>query len=447
MWRFAVALLLSAELASACSCSHLTDCGLVQQPVIFIGKVVAGGVESLRDNPWYKSAKSVRLEVVESFRGLPPGTKFVDVETPLWPGMCSPNPYRPGRTYLVAPSTQDGKFVDGICFTGRDVEHIPDTVDYVRRHFRNPGFSIRGRVAATDHGDSSLVGFLLSQDEAVPLRGVRVWTSSKGRNFSAVTDASGRYELAVPGPGKYAVHAGFPPYPSASVQVELPAGAACELQDFPMLSGSSISGRVYDRHGQPLQDARVGLIDVSRPAPDPQAPVRFRTAYAEQPGGRFLFENVPLGRYLLVFNPDGPQAEGYKSSPLETTFYPNGVPRAQAQVIEIGRPGMSVAGQDLIVGQPISFRSVTVKVRFPDGAPMTTAQVDVVCESAEPGGIPWIAREIQSGRKTQVRFQVPAGRALRISVTDWYGRPLKQPYESAHPSGSAPIVQEFVVVP
>lgn len=78
--------------------------------------------------------------------------------------MCSPNPYHPGRTYLVTPGTKDGKFTDGICFSGRDIEYASDVVEYVRRQFQKPWqFHIRGRVGATERNDASLADYLLTK--------------------------------------------------------------------------------------------------------------------------------------------------------------------------------------------------------------------------------------------------------------------------------------------
>ncbi len=197
--------------------------------------------------------------------------------------------------------------------------------------------------------------------------------------------------------------------------------------------------------GQPLEHAKVGLIDLDRTPGEEPTWASFRTAYPEQPGGSFLFRNVPLGRYLLVFNPDGPQAGGFQPFPLESTYYPNGAGRAQAQTIEINRAGMRLVGKDVIAGPPVSFRAVTVKVRFPDGSPMTTATVEVIGEPLEPSGISWRDRGYISKEHTETRFQVPANRKVRISVRDWYRRDLKKTYQSTHLPGLTPVTQEFVV--
>src|SRR5258708_20143292 len=114
MWIRVLAALFAYPLF-ACSCRHLTVCELIHRPIVFIGEVIEGGVD-LKDDPWQSSPSHVRFKVLENFRGLPASTRTVDVEVSLWAGMCSPNPYYPGRPYLVVPGERDGKLSDGISF-------------------------------------------------------------------------------------------------------------------------------------------------------------------------------------------------------------------------------------------------------------------------------------------------------------------------------------------
>ncbi len=444
MRNFLLAFLLLAEAAFACSCVELTECWLAERPVIFVGKVVAGGVESIREDPWYTGSKHVRFEVVEALRGLAPGTKFVELKTLPVLGMCAPNPYYPGRTYLVTPGTEDGILSDGGCFSGRDVRHLTDTIEYLRRHVRNPGFYIRGRVGAVERNDSGLVGYLIDTGEGKALQGVTVSTTAGGIPISTTTDTLGRYELAVPRPGRYEVQAHLAPYQSAKALVGVPRAGGCTVENLGLLSNSSISGKILDRQGQPLKNMQAGLIDLDQSSGEGPGLSIFR---AEYQAGSFLFENVPLGRYLLVSNPHGPQSEGFRPNPLERTFYPKGALRGEAATIEIEKAGMRLMNMDLIAGSPAAFRRVTVSAVFPDRSPMTTALITITGEPIAPDGLPWIATQVMRKEKLAAEFQVPANRMLRISVKDWHGRDLKEVYESTHDPGDSPINQEFIIVP
>src|SRR5262249_2462902 len=102
--RLLVAYLTVALPVVACSCRKMTVCQLIVHPPLFIGELVSGGIPSLRQDPWNTDINYARFTVLESFRGLPAGTKAVNVELSPWPGMCSPVPYVRGHKYLVAPS-------------------------------------------------------------------------------------------------------------------------------------------------------------------------------------------------------------------------------------------------------------------------------------------------------------------------------------------------------
>ncbi|MCL4841105.1 MAG: carboxypeptidase-like regulatory domain-containing protein [Bryobacteraceae bacterium] len=442
-----VVLLLSAQLAAACTCFRMTECHRSAEPVIFIGRVLSGGVDSLRIHPWYVPATTVRFEVIEPLRGLEPHTKFVDLETLPVAGMCAWNPYYPGRTYLVSPETRDGKLTDGGCFSGQDVRYEENPIRYLRRYLKNPGLSIRGRVGAIRRDAVWLYDNHFDYGNGKVLQGVTVWTTAGGERISTITDAQGRYELPVPEPGYYDVQADLAPYPSRKTRVGAPRAGGCTVHNLGLVSNSSISGRVRDPKGRPLKKGEVGLIDLDRPPLLENDRVWSHAEDFEPSSGQFHFQNVPLGRYLLVFNPNGPHQTRFGSDPRESTYYPNGATRAQAQTIEIKAAGMHVTGIDLIAGPPVALRPVSVEVRFPDGAPMTTASILIEGEPIEPGGRPWLARQSIWEEQTTARFHVPVNRKFRISVTDSHGRDLNKVYESTHLPASSPIHQRFTVDP
>ena len=435
----------------ACECRHLTVCELIQLPTIFIGEVVDGGVASVRDDPWYSNVDHVRFKVIESFRGLPPGTQTVDVQLTPTAGMCAPIPYYSGRRYLVAPSKRDGKFSDSVCFQGRDVEAAVDDVRQVRDYFAGKmPMNVHGQVAVARHSD--LVDFLLSMGETKPLRGVTISTTRNGQTFSAVTDADGKYTLALPAPGDYKVRATLNPYvfsPEEGERLEIsvpPQG--CAIKNVGMTVDNTIAGSVRDENGQPIKNAKVGLIDLDRPQSDTDRHPWFSDAYTEQAGMTFLFKSVPIGRYLLVFNPDGPRSGTLFDQPLESTYYPLNSTRANARTVEIKSGGVHLTGMDLIAGKRAEFRQVAVKVRFPDGTPMKTAEIRCTALPREDAGFPCTVQRTPLEREDgSAKFLAPADRNLQIEVKDAYGRNLGKTYTSTHEPGTTAVMQEFVVTP
>jgi hypothetical protein len=439
----------------ACECRHLSVCELIQMPTVFIGEVIDGGVASIRDDPWYSNVNHVRFRVLESLRGLPANAQTVDVELTPTAGMCAPIPYFPGRKYLVVPGKRDGKYTDGGCFQGRDIETAQDEVRQVREYFAgNMKVNVNGRVAVSRASD--LVDFLLDIGESKPLAGIVITATRNGKSFSTVTDSEGRYHLPVPSAGVYRVSPesktyALNPNPAYErpLQISVPP-RGCAIRNFGLMVDNTISGSVRDEKGEPISEGRVGLIDLDRPAkPDHNA--WFAEAYIDnykKGDTTFTFENVPIGRYLLVFNPDGPHSGTLIGDlPYEITYYPLNAQRAEAKRIDVTSGGTHLTGMDLTIGKKVEFREVSVHVQFPDGSPMKTAEVECTAWPNEQDGFPLNFHQVALETNGTVHFSVPANRKLKIEIKDWYGRDLKKPYTSTHEADSSPITQEFVVVP
>jgi len=446
--RPVTALAVLAIPAIACECRHLTACEIVQLPTIFIGEVIEGGITSIRQDPWQTPVNHVRLKVIEIFRGLPANTKTVDMEIQLSPGMCSPNPFYMGHRYLVLPSKRDGKFYEGICFQSRDVGTYSEDLLQVRAFFTGKKeIDLHGRIGVSGRKKElvdSLLNYLLDTGEAPRIAGARFLASRNGKIYHSTTNSNGEYHLILPGPGQYNLRAALAPY-TADPEISIPVSQACATHDFRLLTNNTISGRVLDTKYQPIKDAMIGLIDLERNFKD--APL-MTTAYAEEAGSIFEFKSVPLGRYLLVFNPEGPKPRSPLGAdlPFESTYYPPGSARDKAYKIEVKTDGVHFKGMDLKIGDPVAFRSVKVRVRFPDGAPMTTAEVGCIgiSSSKTPVGCNRSSIALESGI---VEFQVPTNHEIQLKVSDRYGRKLNGDYTATHPPGASMIAQEFIVTP
>ena len=426
-----------------CSCRSFDLCELLQRPTLFIGEVIDGGVPSLRDDPWYANVDRVRFKVLERFRGLPPGAETVDVEIRPSFGMCSPVPFFPGGVYLVAPSEREGKFHDGSCYASRNIKYFANgEVQMIRDYFAGKmPVHVQGRVAVAK--DSELVDYLLRSGEAKAIAGVAVSTTRGGKTWTAVSGSEGRYNLALPEAGNYVLRASLPPYAGNDREVQV-SGGGCAVADLALRVDNTISGTVWDERGQPLEKATVGLIDLDRDAAKrPRA--WFDEAYSEF-SGAFKLENVPVGRYLLVFNPGGPQADDrWSGLPFETTYYPMSSARSEARVVEISSGGTHLQGFDLAAGKPVEFRKVRVAAHFPDGAPMETAVITCTGAPLHEGELPWKFVRIAQRNKGFVEFQAPVNRKLTISVTDLHGRDLGKTYEATFEPGSGPIAKDFAI--
>jgi hypothetical protein len=410
-------------------------CDLIHAETLFIGEVIEGGITSVRQDPWHTLVTRVRFRVIERFRGAPANGETVDLELIHLPGMCAPVPYVMGKRYLVAPATQNGKLLDGTCFNSRDAERHASDVEIVRAHFKGKTFrKIRGRVAAANKLEFDEYDFRAGGLK--PLAGVRITATRRGRSVSAVSDSEGAYALDLPARGEYTVRLDIPPYtPQDDLEITLPQ-RGCITRNFSFVSGSTISGTVRDARGQLAGGARVGLIDLD-------APHKVIARESTHGDGTFLFPHVPIGRFLVVSNPEGPlPAEIFgRGHPYARTYYPAGAGREAARPIEIRAPGQQVTGIDLLIGKPTAFRQVTIRVRFPDGAPMQTAHVRATAP-LDQGEPPWSIETI-ADKNGELTFSAPVDLKLRIDVKDQYGR--GESLSSEHEPGAQPIVREFVV--
>ena len=441
----------SSPAAMACSCSSPTICDLIHAPILFVGEVIDGGITSIRQDPWDFTNTLVRFRIIEYFRGVPKNRRTIDVSISQISGMCSPNPYHLGKRYLVAPNKVEGKLSDGPCFNGRDVETYADDVRKVRQAFAGKvSVNVYGQVAATHYSDKEdMVDYLLMQGEAKPIVGVKISALRQGNKFTTETDADGRYALALPNAGKYEINASLNPYSSEPAEISI-SGNGCAIHDFGLKIDNTISGRVLDKGGNPVKGVKVGLIDLDRLPSKSKRHVWFARAYTENPDLSYTFRNVPIGRYLLLSNPDGPHSGGLTNSPLESTFYPLNSSRANAIPIEIKANGTHLTGIDLIAGNPVPFRRVTVRVKFPDGAKMKTAEIACTGLPLQEGDLPWIEKafaQLSKAEDGSIEFYAPANRNLKLEVKDDYGRNLKGIFTSFHEAGVTPIMQEFIVKP
>ena len=420
--RIWATLLSTALPVVACSCLEVSACQLIgDASVLFVGEVIGGGVESIREDPWYSRATHFRFRVIERFRGLPAAVETFEINVMPPFGMCSPNPYFPGRRYLVAPARHDnGEFWDGPCFTGRDVERAANELRRIRAH-------LSGKKLTQVYGQVISGG-------SKPLAGVRVSTTRRGRTYSTVSGSDGHYVLPLPTGGGYNLVASFSRHElrEAPEEVEVEQEGGCAVADISMQVDNSISGSVRDEGGRLLANGRVGLFDVDRAVFHDQVSVD---------GERltFTFHHVPLGRYLLVSNPEG-------RLPYERTYYPDGSTRGAAEVFEFRSSGVHLTGRELVIGKAVVFRAVKIRVQFPDGAPMRTALVACEGQPRNDGDLPW-SESMIVGKEGNVELVAPADRVLRIEVRDVYRRALKASYVSTHATGTETIEKTFVVQP
>lgn len=198
-----------------------------------------------------------------------------------------------------------------------------------------------------------------------------------------------------------------------------------------MDTGNTIEGRIRDPQGGAIGGSLTLLAADATPA----GARRFKLeAYANN-AGEFRFTHVSPGKYVLRLEPSANHPPAWDSA-----FYPGSSSRADARVIEFKGTNQHLTGLEIVPRPEVAYRKLTVRVRLPDGQPLSTAWVDVTSDDWD--GRLFIERPSGEG----ITF-VPTNRKIRITVTDSWQRGLKEKYVAEFEPGDVDLEKEFIVEP
>jgi protocatechuate 3,4-dioxygenase beta subunit len=105
---------------------------------------------------------------------------------------------------------------------------------------------------------SSLAGRVVDATDGKPIAGVRVVARGQGGEFLARSGPDGRYAMRGLSPQSYRLSAEDDRFVAWSRTVTVAAGQA-ETQDVPLVRGATLSGRVVDEEGRPIEGATAAV--------------------------------------------------------------------------------------------------------------------------------------------------------------------------------------------
>ena len=228
-------------------------------------------------------------------------------------------PTTAGR-YRLTLQAQSGELVGRTLFNVGVTDSMVGPPDALRVAMQ-PRATLRGVVLDQNGGSKNAQVSL----EAVTASALEPGASRRAVVGTATTDASGRFDVPLPGRGVYVLRAeaaGF--VPATTVPIRIVANS--EPREFVLRveRGSRLLGRIVKSDGSPASHFRVRLqgLDVSRD-------VEMRTVWT-QPDGRYAFDDIPGGmEYRLRVDTGLGPAESAESSarqvdvPRERTIYYN----------------------------------------------------------------------------------------------------------------------------
>lgn len=248
----------------------------------------------------------------------------------------------------------------------------------------------------------NMEGTVIDAVSRKPLAGVHVSLTGTHSNpdeaYGAISDASGHYSIGNIRPGTYGFSAKRAAYvyiaekeASATPTLTLKSGGNYAGFDIPMTPEASISGRVVDEFGDPVEAVTVRAVSAGTP---PYGAWLMRTETDDR--GEYRISGIP-GQYYIEasvhpLESSGPaeiRSDGSPAGPYATIFYPGALARERGKVVE-AMAGREAAGIDIHVAHEKSLRISGVVTGLPvtpgtGAAARATVDIDVAYKGQEAG--------------------------------------------------------------
>jgi hypothetical protein len=313
------------------------------------------------------------------------------------------------------------------------------------------------RVAVTGRAPS-LIGTITDQNPTglddwylrrSPLAGAGVALEGGGRTHEAPTDANGVYYFEDIPSGKYSVRLRLPEgyrlLRSTSVmpsnrpdaltisgvgEIEI-KGSGHAAKYFDVTGCGSLAGEIIDGSGAPAAETIVLLVTKEQASDLENANWNTQTHTDER--GRFRFDLVPSGEFVLLFNPHLEDAFD-RSAPA--FYYRSADAPARATLVRVASARHLDLGK---IKPPTPFPNVTVDVSTLDSANPERKRF-IICTSLQPNGREHIFLTDDRGR---ARLHLRSGVRFRIEVELDEGESAGEPVEIVAKDYLAPL--RFVV--
>jgi protocatechuate 3,4-dioxygenase beta subunit len=283
-------------------------------------------------------------------------------------------------------------------------------------------------VAPAPAEGAQISGVIVDADSRAPLRGVRVLLfieapsppppAMRGPHV-LMTDRSGRFTFDRLTAGTFridAMKAGYirPTDPNERPTFSITADERVDGVTVPLRKGGAIAGRILDRDGEPMTEARVqaspwtpAAIGV-RAMPGPSAMTNDL--------GEFRLFGLAPGDYLLVATPQAAivcfDCGGFDRPMLTATYYPGTTDRASASRVNVAA-GQTTGGIELTLQSGPSFHvsGIVVDTR---GRPVEGAWIRLMADPPVAWSSPG---EVQSDANGRFRLDgVPAGQYRLLAM-------------------------------
>lgn len=218
------------------------------------------------------------------------------------------------------------------------------------------------------------------EDDLMSVKGITIRIIGSSKNYKAITDQNGVYEIYDLAPGKYLIEPDIPDgwrvdffwfnySPSIDIKrkVHKPEQIPIILKnrrhaslDFHFEIDNAFSGKIISPDGKPMRNVCVTATPINN---NNQGSRKFDYTNED---GKFKITQLPKGSYILVINEEGKLSS---RQPFSTFYYPNVFEKDKADILLIGT-GNHIENLDIVA--PQSVETITIEGRFlyADGKPV-----------------------------------------------------------------------------
>jgi hypothetical protein len=229
---------------------------------------------------------------------------------------------------------------------------------------------------------ASVSGRVTNSATGAPVVRAHVIFYGERQRFGALTGVDGKFSISpLPG-GKYSISAeapGFQPLPlydTSSNHLTLRSGERKNDMDIALTPSGSISGRILDGEGRPLQGVALSVLSLEGVI----------EGNPSDPDGRYEFSDLPPGKYRVLAEPGSSgslapeiRTDGTNEIHYSPTYYPSSLTLDFAGRLDV-QPGAERTGIDIrMVRTPI----VAVRGNV-SGIPAGVSEIFVTVHKIEP---------------------------------------------------------------
>ena len=345
---------------------------------VFVGKVLSSkditAEEKVDDKSYTYYVRHFRFSVAESLKGLTNS----EIETSA--GRIDTDCYRGftiGESYLIYA---DGDSLEtlgtGACTRTNNLQFVSDELHYLHALMKGkPEPRIYGAVTRVDNDITRA-----TSARVVPIEGVKIMIEGEGRKFEAVTNKEGLYSLNNVPDGRYKAkpivsdkRTYFPTEEEFVLSARPPSGDPFEVQQgitayasFQIGWKNSISGRILDSEGNPIERAKAAVVLASGASP--------LTIEEDEDDdhqqGKYEFSGLTPGKYLLSVRIRAPFADNERPTRF---YYPYVENIDQATAITVGET--ESLERDIRLPPEYLVRQISGTLVWPDGSTLSRGWV------------------------------------------------------------------------